>query len=101
MDRVLAAGGLGDRAAARAGLGGHQPAVWGAGERGQDLRNLYAQFGHVLRRACPGWRVAVLSSEERLLAHMGLELDTSIKMVNGGVNVRLGRGRVPEGLGHG
>jgi putative N6-adenine-specific DNA methylase len=27
---------------------------------GKDLRNLYAQFGNVLRRQCPGWNVAVL-----------------------------------------
>jgi putative N6-adenine-specific DNA methylase len=61
---------------------------------GKDLRNLYAQFGNVLRRACPGWQVAILSSDLALLRQTGLKLDTSFGMLNGGVSVRLGRGRV-------
>lgn len=61
----------------------------------QDLRNLYAQLGNVLRAHCPGWNVAILSSDPRLLGQTGLKLDTSLGMVNGGVNVRLGRGKVP------
>jgi len=61
---------------------------------GKDLRNLYAQFGNVLRIRCPGWGVAVLSSDPILLGHTGLKLDTSFSTINGGVGVRLGRGRV-------
>jgi putative N6-adenine-specific DNA methylase len=61
---------------------------------GKDLRNLYAQLGNVLRRGCPGWRVAILCSDRKLLAQTGLILDTSVEMVNGGVKVWLGRGRV-------
>jgi len=61
---------------------------------GKDLRDLYAQFGHVLRRSCPGWHAAVLSSDLRLLAQTGLELDTSFKMVNGGVRVYAAIGEV-------
>lgn len=61
----------------------------------KDLRNLYAQIGHVLRAHCPGWRVALLCSDLRLLAQTRLHFDTSIAMVNGGVNVRLARGQVP------
>jgi putative N6-adenine-specific DNA methylase len=61
---------------------------------GKDLRNLYAQFGHVLRRECPGWHVAVLCNELKLLDQMGMPLDTSAALVNGGVNVRVGRGKV-------
>jgi len=61
---------------------------------GKDLRNLYAQFGNVLRALCPGWSVAVLSSDLMLLGQTGLKLDTSLAMINGGVSVRLGRGRV-------
>lgn len=60
----------------------------------QDLRNLYAQLGHVLRRHCSGWQVAILSSDRKLLAQTGLRLDTSFTTVNGGVKVRLGKGRV-------
>jgi putative N6-adenine-specific DNA methylase len=59
-----------------------------------DLRNLYAQFGKVLRYKCPGWQVAILCSEMTLLNTTGLELNTSISWVNGGVPVKLGRGVV-------
>jgi putative N6-adenine-specific DNA methylase len=61
----------------------------------QDLRDLYAQFGHTLRRCCLGWRLAILCSDFRLLAQTGLQLDSSFATVNGGVNVRLARGTVP------
>jgi putative N6-adenine-specific DNA methylase len=65
---------------------------------GRDLRNLYAQLGNVLRVRCPGWNVAVLSSDPMLLGQTGLKLDTSLLMINGGVNVRLGRGRVGSAI---
>lgn len=60
-----------------------------------DLRNLYAQLGKVLRQKCPGWHVAILCSDLRLLHQTGLKLDTSISWINGGVPVKLGRGIVP------
>ena len=60
----------------------------------RDLRNLYAQLGHVLRRSCPGWRVAILTTDLGLLSQTGLKLEASFATVNGGVNVRLGRGKV-------
>jgi putative N6-adenine-specific DNA methylase len=61
---------------------------------GKDLRNLYAQFGNVLRMKCPGWQIAVLCNDPVLLGQMHLELDTSIGFENGGIAVRLARGRV-------
>jgi putative N6-adenine-specific DNA methylase len=61
---------------------------------GKDLRNLYAQIGIVLRRSCPGWQAAILCSEKKLLGQTGLKLDMSVEMVNGGVKVWLGRGKV-------
>jgi 23S rRNA (guanine2445-N2)-methyltransferase / 23S rRNA (guanine2069-N7)-methyltransferase len=61
---------------------------------GKDLRNLYAQFGNVLRQHCPGWDVSVLCSDAALLGQMRLELDTSLALYNGGIRVRLGRGSV-------
>ena len=61
---------------------------------GKDLRNLYAQFGNVLRAHCQGWKVAMLSSDPILLGHTGLKLDTTFSTINGGVGVRLGRGQV-------
>lgn len=60
----------------------------------KDLRNLYAQLGNVLRAKCPGWQVAILCNDLKLLGQTGLRLDTSFSMVNGGVSVRLGRGTV-------
>ena len=63
-------------------------------DAGGDLRNLYAQFGKVLRSRCPGWRVALLCNDRRLLGQTGLALDTSLGMVNGGIAVMLARGTV-------
>ena len=60
----------------------------------RDLRNLYAQLGHVLKAHCMGWHVAILCNDPKLLSQTGLRLDTSFSMVNGGVKVRLARGRV-------
>ncbi len=60
----------------------------------QDLRNLYAQFGKVLRLKCPGWQVAILCSDTHLLRSTGLRLDTSLSWINGGTPVKLGRGLV-------
>jgi len=60
----------------------------------KDLRNLYAQLGHVLKAHCMGWRVAILCNDPKLLSQTGLRLDTSFSMVNGGVKVRLARGWV-------
>ncbi len=61
---------------------------------GKDLRNLYAQFGNVLRKQCPGWQVAVLCNDLVLLGQMHLDLDTSLGFVNGGIPVRVARGKV-------
>jgi putative N6-adenine-specific DNA methylase len=59
-----------------------------------DLRNLYAQFGNVLREKCPGWNLSVLCSDPILLGQMQLRLDTSMALTTGGIHVRLGRGVV-------
>jgi putative N6-adenine-specific DNA methylase len=61
---------------------------------GKDLRNLYAQFGNVLREKCPGWSLSVLCNDRVLLGQMQVKLDTSLSLVNGGIRVRLGRGKV-------
>ena len=61
---------------------------------GRDLRNLYAQFGHVLHEKCPRWNVAVMCSDPALLGQMQVKLDMSLGLVNGGVHVRVGRGIV-------
>jgi putative N6-adenine-specific DNA methylase len=61
---------------------------------GKDLRNLYAQFGNVLREKCPGWNLSVLCSDPALLGQMQVRMDTSLSLVNGGIRVKLGRGIV-------
>jgi putative N6-adenine-specific DNA methylase len=54
-----------------------------------DLRNLYAQFGKVLRTKCPGWHVTMLCDRVQLIRSTGLEFDKGIFMMNGGLRVRL------------
>ncbi len=60
----------------------------------KDLRNLYAQFGKVLRAHCSGWHVAILCNDLALLGQTGIELDHSLRLVNGGIPVYLARGVV-------
>jgi putative N6-adenine-specific DNA methylase len=63
----------------------------------QDLRNLYARFGQVLRERCGGWRAAFLSADARLERATGLTFDPSreVRLVNGGVRVRLVQAELP------
>lgn len=60
----------------------------------KDLRNLYAQFGKILKTKCPQWHVAILCNDFQLIHSTGLQLDTSITLINGGITVRLARGIV-------
>ena len=62
--------------------------------REKDLRNLYAQFGKVLRSNCPGWQVALLSSSLSLVRNTGLRFDQGISLAHGGLRVRILRGMV-------
>ncbi|HVZ78908.1 MAG TPA: THUMP domain-containing protein [Gemmatimonadaceae bacterium] len=66
------------------------------GER-HEIRNLYAQLGHVLRRHCAGWRVALYSPDERLSAQLGFPMRTVLQTSNGGIPVRVDVGEVPAG----
>ncbi len=59
-----------------------------------DLRNLYAQFGHVLRARCSGWHVALLCSDSRLIQQTGLRLETTHTWLNGGLRVHVAQGMV-------
>jgi len=63
---------------------------------GRDLRNLYAQFGNVLRDKCPGWHIAMLCDSAQLVHNTGLKFDQArgIPLVNGGLKVRLTLARV-------
>jgi putative N6-adenine-specific DNA methylase len=60
----------------------------------KDLRNLYAQFGKVLRTKCPNWQVTMLCDQVRLIRNTGLDFDQGIPTMNGGLKVRLVRALV-------
>ncbi len=62
----------------------------------KDLRNLYAQFGNVMEEKCPGWRVAVLCSDNQLLRQSRLNLEPGFSTLNGGIPVRLSVGEVKQ-----
>jgi putative N6-adenine-specific DNA methylase len=73
-------------------LGGQRRAAG----KGPDLRNLYAQFGKVLRAQCPGWQVACLTGDARLAHATGLAFDAArtVHLVSGGLAVQLAQGTV-------
>jgi len=62
--------------------------------RGKDLRDLYAQFGNILREKCSGWNLCVLCSDPILLGQLQMDLDVSLRLNNGGIRVRAARGKV-------
>lgn len=68
-------------------------------EDGKDLRNLYAQFGNVLRARCPSWYVAVLCNDPIFTGQMGIAFETALFTVNGGIPVKLECGQVPLNKG--
>ncbi len=59
------------------------------------LRDLYAQFGNVLRRKCPGWRVAMVSADRLLEGHVGIRWRNIGTTDNGGIPVHFLAGEVP------
>jgi len=58
------------------------------------LRNLYAQFGKVVRAKCAGWRVGLISGAPELERQTGLGLQPILRTTNGGIPVRLVTGIV-------
>ena len=62
--------------------------------QGGDLRDLYAQFGNVLRQHCPGWNLSILCSDPILTGQLHIPLETAFSTTNGGIRVRLSRGVV-------
>ncbi|GAB4494598.1 MAG: RNA methyltransferase [Anaerolineales bacterium] len=69
-------------------------------EDSKDLRNLYAQFGNVLRARCPNWHVAVLCNDPILIGQMGIAVETALFTVNGGIPVKLECGQVSFNKGN-
>jgi putative N6-adenine-specific DNA methylase len=68
---------------------------YGVRLRGGDLRDLYARLGAVLRRRCPGWRVALLCADPRLVRASELPLESRASWRNGGLKVEVFTGAVP------
>ena len=63
------------------------------GDRG-PLRNLYAQFGKVLRNKAKGYTVALLSADRTLESMLGVPLEEVFRTRNGGIPVRFVKGRI-------
>jgi putative N6-adenine-specific DNA methylase len=61
---------------------------------GRDLRDLYAQFGNVLRQHCTGWNTGILCSSEQLIGQMHLNNTDILPFINGGLLVKLFKGNV-------
>jgi putative N6-adenine-specific DNA methylase len=62
---------------------------------GKDLRNLYAQFGNMLRARCPGWKAGFLCNDRVLAGQVGIRLDEPLRFSNGGIPVGLYRAVIP------
>jgi putative N6-adenine-specific DNA methylase len=60
----------------------------------RDLRNLYAQFGNVLRANFRTWNFGFLCSSGYLAGHTQLQFEQTISLVNGGLSVNFYQGRV-------
>jgi len=60
----------------------------------KDLRNLYAQLGNVMRAKCPGWHIALLCNDQKLINYTGLNLKSDMTLENGGIKVKLAQGIV-------
>ena len=60
----------------------------------KDLRNLYAQFGNVLRAHCQGWQAAFLTSDESLAHQTRMTFSTTHRFINGGIQVKLYGGQI-------
>jgi putative N6-adenine-specific DNA methylase len=53
-----------------------------------DIRNLYAQFGKVLRAKCAGWHVALVAADAQVERSAGFHFERPIFFSNGGIKVR-------------
>jgi putative N6-adenine-specific DNA methylase len=59
-----------------------------------QVRNLWARLGQVLRERAVGWRVALLSPDAALERQLGIPLRMVTRTSNGGIPVRLVVGEV-------
>ena len=61
---------------------------------GVALRNLYAQLGNVLRKKAKGYTVVMLSADKTLERMVAIPLTEILRTRNGGIPVRLLKGRI-------
>jgi putative N6-adenine-specific DNA methylase len=54
---------------------------------GDDVRNLYAQFGKVAKEKCPGWRVGIVAGSMALAKQTRLAFGEPLMIENGGLRV--------------
>jgi len=58
------------------------------GERvGSEVRDLYAQFGKVVKEKCPGWRVGIIAGSAALAKQTRLAFGEPLVIENGGLRV--------------
>jgi len=60
----------------------------------RDLRDLYAQFGNVLRQHFLGWKTGILCSSDILIGQMHLGGTETFPLTNGGLSVKFYKGEV-------
>ena len=60
----------------------------------QDLRNLFAQLGHVLHERFIGWNIAILSTDDHLLSQTKINFTRGVWLDNGGIKVKLSIGKI-------
>jgi putative N6-adenine-specific DNA methylase len=53
----------------------------------ETVRNLYAQFGNVMRKKMPGWRVAMYLPNRWLTKDIGLQFNELLRTTNGGIKI--------------
>jgi putative N6-adenine-specific DNA methylase len=63
----------------------------------KDVRNVYAQFGNVIRRKCAGWSVALFTTHAELGKQTRLPLKPLFRTTNGGLKVSALMGTIPAG----
>ena len=62
---------------------------------GPDVRNVYAQFGNVVRHTLAGWKAAIYTPDARLAGQTRLPLKPEFQTVNGGIRISAWMGEVP------
>ena len=55
----------------------------------EELRTLYQCLGDLMKRECPGWRLAVFSSNPELVGELRLRSDRRYKLFNGAIAAQL------------